>query len=240
MATPHIESEKSDIAKVVIMPGDPRRVEYIAKNYLNDYKLINEVRGELGFTGYYRGVRVTVFSSGMGIPSMGIYSQELFSEYDVDTIIRIGSAGSYSEELNVNDLYLALSSYSENNYAFEYDGNKLNLVESSKDINDLIEKTSKEINVSLKKGVVHSTGAFYTENFDMEKINREHGCKCVEMETFSLFYNAKKLGKKASAILTISDSFVTGEKLSSEEREKNFNDMMKLALESVVNLECQE
>ena len=171
-----------------------------------------------------------MFSSGMGIPSMGIYSQELFSEYDVDTIIRIGSAGSYSEELNVNDLYLALSSYSENNYAFEYDGNKLNLVESSKDINDLIEKTSKEINVSLKKGVVHSTGAFYTENFDMEKINREHGCKCVEMESFALFANAKASGKKAACLLTISDSFIDHQVTTSEERQNSFTNMMKIAL----------
>lgn len=240
MATPHIESEKSDIAKIVIMPGDPKRVEYIAKNYLSSAKLINEVRGELGFTGYYKNVKVTVFSSGMGIPSMGIYSHELFSEYDVDTIIRIGSAGSYSEDLNVNDLYLVESSYSENNYAFECDGNIVNLVESNEEVNDVIEKTSKELGINLKKGVVHSTGAFYTKNFDMEKIKKEHDCKCVEMETFSLFYNAKRLGKKASCILTISDSFITGDKLSSEEREKNFNDMIKLSLESVVNLEHQE
>ncbi len=240
MPTPHIESEKNDIAKIVIMPGDPRRVDYITKNYLNNYKLINEVRGELGYTGYYKDVRVTIFSSGMGIPSMGIYSHELFTEYDVDTIIRIGSAGSYSEELNVNDIYLVESSYSENNYAYECNGNKENLVSSSKDINNVIERISNELNLIIKKGRVHSTGAFYTENFDMNKVRDEFDCKCVEMETFSLFYNAKRLNKRAACILTISDSFVTGESLSSEDREKGFNDMMKLVLESVVNLECQE
>lgn len=240
MATPHIECENGDIAKIVIMPGDPRRVDYIAKNYLKDYKVINEVRGELGVTGYYKDVKVTVFSSGMGIPSMGIYSYELFIQYDVETIIRIGSAGSYSKDLNVLDLYLVESSYSENNYAYECDGNNINLVNSSNDINDIIESTSQELGINLKKGVVHSTGAFYNENFDMEKIKLEHGCQCVEMETFSLFYNAKKLGKKATCILTISDSFITNQKLSSEDREKGFNEMMRLSLESVVNLEHQD
>ncbi len=239
MATPHIESEKFDIAKIVIMPGDPRRVDFIAKNYLTNFKVINEVRGELGVTGFYNGVRVTVFSSGMGIPSMGIYSHELFSEYDVDIIIRIGSAGSYSEDLNVNDIYLVESSFSNNNYAFECDGSNINLVDANKEVNDVIEKTSKELSIDLKKGTVHSTGAFYTQNFDMQSIREEHNCKCVEMETFSLFYNAMRLNKKASCILTISDSFITGVKLTSEEREKNFNDMMKLALESVVNLKHQ-
>lgn len=237
MPTPHIESKNDDIAKIVIMPGDPKRAEYIAEKYLDNYKLINEVRGELGFTGLYKNTRVTVFSSGMGIPSMGIYSHELFSQYDVDTIIRVGSSGSYSEDLSVNDLLLVDSSYSNANYAYEYDGGFTKLVFPSKEVNSVIESTSRELNIKLKKGRVHSTGAFYTKDFDINKIREEQECKCVEMETFSLFYNAKKLNKRAACILTISDSFITGESLSSEEREKNFNDMMVLALESAVNLE---
>ena len=239
MATPHIESKKEDIASIVIMPGDPKRVKFIAENYLTDAKLINEVRGELGFTGFYKDVKITVFSSGMGIPSMGIYSYELFDHYNVNAIIRIGSAGSYVPDLNVNDLFLAERSFSLNNYAFEFDRSVVNEVSASNLLNDIIESTSKEINTELRKGVVHSTGAFYTENINTEEIVKEHECECVEMESFSLFYNAKKLNKKAACILTISDSFVTNEQLSSEEREKNFNDMIILSLESLVRLESK-
>lgn len=236
MPTPHIESNKNDIANIVIMPGDPRRVEFIVKNYLDDYYLVNKVRGELGYTGFYKGKKITVFSSGMGIPSMGIYSHELFKEYDVDIIIRIGSAGSYSKDLNVNDLFLVTSAYSESNYALLYSKETLNISNSNDVLNNIIIEKSKSLDIDLKVGRCHSSEVFYTKDFDMSAIREEKQCECVEMESFSLFVNAKELGKKAACLLTISDSFVTGESLTSEEREKNFNDMIKLALESSISL----
>lgn len=234
--TPHIESKKEDIAKVVIMPGDPKRVEYIVKNYLEDYTLINEVRGELGFTGFYKEKRVTVFSSGMGIPSMGIYSHELFTEYDVDTIIRVGSAGSYTEELKINDIFLVNNTYSESNYPLYYSKSNEKNVSSSTELNEIIKNTSKELNIELKEGVCHSTESLYTKDFDIESFRKETGSECTEMESFSLFINAKNLNKKAACILTISNSLITGEELSSEERETTFNKMILLALETAIKL----
>lgn len=232
--TPHIEAKKEDISPLVIMPGDPNRCKYIADNFLDNVRLINEVRGELGFTGYYKGVKVTVFSSGMGIPSMGIYSYELFNFYDVKAIIRIGSSGSYVKELNVKDLFLVDSSYTESNYAMSTEKAIEKLVYSSKELNEIIEKTAMENNINLKKGRCYSTESFYTESFNMDCIVNEHDCKCVEMESFALFLNARSAGKKAACLLTISDSFVTKEVLSSKEREVSFNEMITLALDSII------
>lgn len=236
MPTPHIEAEKNMVAPLVIMPGDPKRVEYIAKNYLTDATLINEVRGELAFTGYYKGVRVTVFSSGMGIPSMGIYSHELFNFYDVKAIIRVGSAGAYVKELNVKDLFLVESAYTESNYASSYEKGIEKTVYSSEELNEIISHCAKEENIDLKIGRCYSTESFYTENFNMLEIVEEKGCKCVEMESFALFMNARHANKFASCILTISDSFVTKEALSSKERETTFDSMIKLALESIIKV----
>ena len=146
--TPHIESKLEDIANIVIMPGDPKRVEYINEKYLTNSKLVNTVRGELAYTGYYKGKRITIFSSGMGIPSMGIYSHELFTVYNVDTIIRIGSAGSYSEDLNVNDLFLVESSYSNSNYALSYCNGSEKIVYSNKELNEIIKETANNLNIN--------------------------------------------------------------------------------------------
>ena len=217
--TPHIESKLTDISPLVIMPGDPKRVEYIANNYLNDAYLVNSVRGELAYTGYYKGKRITIFSSGMGIPSMGIYSYELFKYYNVETIIRIGSAGSYKEDLLVKDIFLVTSSYSNSPYYKDLTSKNDTTLYTSNDINKVVEKTSKSLNNDL---------------LDIKEISSL--CDCVEMESFSLLANAKYLNKKASCLLTISDSFITKEKLTSEEREKNFNDMITLALESIIKL----
>ena len=233
MPTPHIEAEKENIAPLVIMPGDPLRAKYISENYLTDAKLINEVRGELGYTGYYKGVRVTVFSSGMGIPSMGIYSHELFNFYDVKAIIRVGSAGSYIKDLKVKDLFLVESAFTESNYASSYLKGAEKTVYSSSELNDIIKETA---NNNIKMGKCYSTESFYTENFDMDKIVNEYGCDCVEMESFALFMNARHSNKLASCILTISDSFVTKEALSSEERETTFDSMITLALDSIIKV----
>lgn len=234
--TPHIEAAKEDIAPIVIMPGDPNRCKYITEKYLDNYKLVNSVRGELAFTGYYKGKKVTIFSSGMGIPSMGIYSHELFNEYNVDVIIRVGSAGSYVETLNVNDLFLVDSSYTESNYAHNYAKSSDKVIYSSPEINNIIIKTANLLNINIKKGRCYSTESFYTENFDLSKFVNEYSCECVEMESFSLFMNARHLNKKCACLLTISDSLITKEALSSEEREKTFDKMIVLALESILNI----
>lgn len=234
--TPHIEASKEDIAPLVIMPGDPNRCKYIAEKYLTDIKLVNKIRGELAFTGYYKNKRITIFSSGMGIPSMGIYSHELFTEYNVNTIIRIGSAGSYTKDLNIRDLFLATSSYSDSNYAKDYSGSIEKQVYSSNELDTIIRNTAKEMNIKLEEGTCNSTESFYNQTLDLNKLVNEYNCKCVEMEAFSLFLNARVLEKQASCILTISDSFITNEKLNSEDREKSFNEMIELALESIIKL----
>ena len=234
--TPHIEvKEKEKIAKTVIMPGDPLRAKYIADNFLEEVECINNVRNMFGYTGKYQGKEVTVMGSGMGMPSIGIYSYELFAFYDVETIVRVGSAGAYTKDVNVYDVVLATDCYSESTYAkvaFGYEDEKQKATE---EINQRILKTAKDKNVDLKVGTIHSSDVFYRKNKeDYIKINEQHNCLCVEMESFALFANAKFLNKKAACLLTVSDSLVTNEATSSEERQKGFNEMIKLALDSLI------
>lgn len=232
--TPHIEADINDIASTVIMPGDPNRVKYIAENFLEDTKLVNKVRGELAYTGYYKGKRITIFSSGMGIPSMGIYSYELYKYYNVENIIRVGSAGSYTKDLNIKDILLVENSYSTSSYKVE--GTNSNLIPSNNELNNIIVNTSKELNINLKQGNVYSSESFYELDLNIEELINKYNIKCVEMETYSLFTNSIYFNKKASALLTISDSFVTKEALSSKEREEGFNKMIELALESSLKI----
>lgn len=234
--TPHIEANLNDIANIVIMPGDPKRVEYIVKKYLKDYTLVNQVRGALAYTGYYKEKRITIFASGMGIPSMGIYSHELFKYYNVNTIIRVGSAGAYTTNINVNDVVLVSETFSESNYAMYYCKSNEKNINPTQKVNEIIKSTSKEININLKEGKCHSTESFYTSDFDVEEFVKMTNCEFTEMESYSLFINAKKLNKSAACILTISDSLVTDESLSSKERETSFDNMIKLALESAIKL----
>lgn len=234
--TPHIElKDKEKIAKTVIMPGDPLRAKYIADNFLDNVECINTVRNMFGYTGTYKGKKVTVMGSGMGMPSIGIYSYELFAFYDVDTIIRVGSAGSYTKDVNVYDVVLATDCYSESSYAnvaFGYEEIKQS---ATKEINDKIIETAQEKNINLKIGTIHSSDVFYRKNKEeFKKINENHKCLCVEMESFALFANAKFLNKNASCLLTISDSLVTNEVTTSQERQNGFNEMIKLALDSIV------
>ena len=236
MATVHIESNRGDISDVVLMPGDPKRSEYIAKNFLKDYKLVNSVRGMTAYTGYYKDKLVTIFPSGMGNPSMGIYSYELFKDYGVENIIRIGSCGGYSDTLRLNDVILVDGSYSESTYAVALNGSPEKLVYSDKELNLIIESTSKDNNVNIVKGNIYCSDAFYEMAYDYKDRVREKNVLGIEMETFALFNNAKKFGKKASALLTVSDLFFSEEKLSSLDREKNMNDMIVLALESCLKL----
>lgn len=232
--TPHIEASINDIASTVIMPGDPNRVKYIAENFLEDIKLVNTVRGELAYTGYYKGKRITIFSSGMGIPSMGIYSYELYKYYNVENIIRVGSAGAYTKDLNIKDILLVENSYSTSSYKVE--GVNSNLIPSNNELNNIIVNTSKKLNINLKQGNVYSSESFYELDLNIEELINKYNIKCVEMETYSLFTNSIYFNKKASALLTISDSFVTKEALSSKEREEGFNKMIELALESSLKI----
>lgn len=236
MATVHIESNREDISDIVLMPGDPKRSEYIAKNFLKDYKLVNSVRGMTAYTGYYKDRLVTIFPSGMGNPSMGIYSYELFKEYGVENIIRIGSTGGYSEKLKLNDVILVTESYSESTYGMVLDDYKDKNIVSSNDLNLVIESTAKDNNIELVKGKIFCSDAFYEKDYDYKERVKELDVLGIEMETFALFNNARKFGKNATALLTVSDLFFSSEKLSSLDREKNLNDMIILALESCLKL----
>lgn len=232
--TPHIEANIDDIASTVIMPGDPKRAKFIAETYLSDYRLVNSVRGILAYTGYYNDKRITVMASGMGIPSIGIYSYELFKFYNVENIIRIGTAGSYTsnDDLKIYDVLLAEEAYSESSFAKIQDENISDTLKSSSILNNKIKDTAKKLNIDLRLGKIHSTDAFYNENLNINEIINK-GCLAAEMEAYGLFFIANKLNKQATAIVTISDNILTGEETSSVEREKNLNDMIKLVLESI-------
>ncbi len=232
----HIEAKKEDISKKVLVCGDPLRCKFIAEKYLKDYKCINKVRNMLGFTGYYNNELITVMSHGMGNPSMGIYSYELFNDYDVDVIIRIGTAGSYSEDIKVNDIVLATISYSDSIYNYNSDGDKSNINKSNEFVDNIIMDESKKHNIALKNIKVYSSDVFYTKEDISKKMKEEYNCDAVEMETFALFKNANIFNKKASCLLTISDSFVSNDILTKEQREKGLSKMIELALDSIITL----
>ena len=234
--TVHIESEKEDIAKIVLMPGDPKRSEYAAKTFLKDYKLVNTVRGMTAYTGYYKDTLVTIFPSGMGIPSMGIYSYELFKDYGVEAIIRIGSCGGYSDKLNLKDLVLVDQSYSESSYGIFLDDYHEKFVPSSMELNNVIESTAKDLGTKILKGNIYCGEVFYEKKYDHKERSKDLDVLGIEMETFALFNNARKFNKKASAVLTVSDMFDCENKLTSEERRSGVNEMIELALESCLKL----
>ena len=232
--TPHIElDDKSKISKTVIMPGDPLRAKLIVDNFLDNVIQINSIRGMLGYTGIFNNKKITVFGSGMGIPSMGIYSYELYKFYDVENIIRIGSAGSYTDTLKIFDIVLATSAWSESTYADVLCGFKENEFYGSDKLISNIEIAAKKLNININKSKIHTSDAFYNVISDQYKgVVEKYNCKAVEMEAFALFANAKLLGKKAACLLTVSDSFITKEKVSARERERSLMDMIKLALEA--------
>lgn len=228
--TPHINAKKEDISKVVLMPGDPLRAKFIADKFLDNVKLVNTVRNMFMYTGTYKGKEVTVAGSGMGQPSIGIYSYELFKFYDVEKIIRIGSAGSYKKELGLYEIILADSSYSDSTVYGEFVlGEKTHVQMPSKSLNDELIASAKRQDIKLNIGRIHSSDTFYNIR-TLEEILKTTKADCVEMESYALFTNAKKLNKQAAALVTISDNLVTKEETSSEEREKNFIKMMEIAL----------
>ncbi|AIT10133.1 purine nucleoside phosphorylase DeoD-type [Candidatus Francisella endociliophora] len=236
LPTPHIETEsKEQFAKTVIMPGDPLRAKFIAENYLENIERVNAVRNMFAYTGTYNGKKVSVMGSGMGMPSMGIYAYELFNDYDVENIIRVGSAGSYTADLAVYDVVLVEDTYGESDYVEIVTGEKTRTIKPSSKLNEELVESAKRQQIELKKAKAHCTDVFYRKNFDDWKtISKEHGCDLVEMETAALFATAKLLGKNASAVVTISDCFVTGESTTSQQREQSFTNMMEVALGTLV------
>lgn len=238
MPTPHNRAENGQFAKTVLMPGDPLRAKFIAETFLDDPVLINDVRGMLGYTGTYKGRPVSVMGSGMGMPSIGIYSYELYSRYGVENIIRIGSAGSYTPNAKVYDVVLATGAYSESSYAATQSGFEGDITRPSEELNDILRKSAEAQGIPLIEGIIHSSDVFYRDPpasdgpLYWERLRDEKGCVAVEMESFALFHNARQLGKRAACLITISDSFVSAEETTAEERQTSFTNMMKIALEA--------
>lgn len=236
MSTPHNTAQNDEIAKIVLMPGDPLRAKFIAENYLDDPICFNTVRNVLGYTGAYKNKRISVMASGMGMPSIGIYSYELYKFYDVDTIIRVGSCGGYIPELHAMDVLLAKSCWSESTFAKVQSGEGSDVQYPSPSINQAIKDTAKIMNIDLKEYRLHSSDVFYHETNQAQDIAIKNGCAAVEMESFALFHNAHVLNKKAACICTVSNSFVHDENLTSKQRENSFDTMIKLALETTLRI----
>lgn len=234
MATPHINAKLEDIAPIVLMPGDPLRAKFIAETFLEDVKEVNNVRNILAYTGNYKGKRVTIFASGMGIPSIGIYAYELYKFYLVETIIRVGSCGAFNENLDLFDLIVVDNSVSESKFAKSYRDSENEIVSSTRELTDHIEKTANEREHKITRGNIFCSESFYSETTRKSELIEKYSCLGVEMETFALFHIAESLQKNASCILTVSDIPNTDKVTTSEEREKGFVEMMKLALESIV------
>ena len=230
--TPHINAPEGAFARTVLMPGDPLRAKFIAENFLEDARLVNNVRGVHGYTGQYKGKRVSVMASGMGMPSIGIYSYELFNFYGVDNIIRIGSAGAITDKLKLRDVVAAMSVYTDSNYGaqFGYQGTlapccAYELLRGAMD-------AAAMLGYPLIPGPIASHDGFYGQgSYNSTPILQKLGVLCVEMEAYALYLNAAAAGKNALALLTISDSLVTGESLPAEERQTTFTHMMEIALE---------
>lgn len=232
--TPHIEAKKEEISKTVIMPGDPLRAKYIAEKFLKNYKLVNSIRGMYAYTGFYKNKQITVMAHGMGNPSIGIYSYELFKFYDVENIIRIGTVGAYSSKLNLTDLILVDKTYSETSYGKEQNNSSEKLISSSKILNEFIQNTAKNLKYNLIFGNIHSSDAFYSD-LDYSPALK-YNCLGVEMESYALFHNANVLGKNASCILSVSNSFVKPDELTPIERQTSLDKMILLSLESAVEI----
>ena len=236
MPTPHIEAKENDIAKKVLMPGDPKRCKYIADKYLEDVRVVNNVRNMTAYTGKYKGVEITLFPSGMGIPSMGIYSYELFNFYNVTDIIRIGTSGSNDPSVHILDVVLATSSYSLSNFPYLFGGDKVNEIESDNSLNEEIEDVSQELNIELKKGRIITSDVFDVYIDDVDRYYDLYPVKSLacEMEAFVLFYMAKKFNRKATCLVTIVDSKYEDVEVSSNDREKSLDNMIILALEAII------
>jgi len=229
--TPHNEAKEGEIAKTVLMPGDPLRAKFIAETYLEDVVCFNKIRNMLGFTGTYQGKKVSVMGGGMGIPSIGIYSYELFHFYGVDNIIRIGSAGGIAEDVKLRDIVIGMGASTNSNYAAQYKlpGTYAPIADYGL-LRKAVEAAEKR-NIKTVVGNILSSDTFYDDNKETNSLWRKMNILAVEMEAAALYMNAARAGKKALCILTVSDHVFTGESLSAEDRQSTFRDMMEIALE---------
>mgnify|MGYP003305420190 CR=1 FL=1 len=240
MSTPHNEANLGDIAKTVIMPGDPLRAKYIAENFLEDFRLVNSVRGMYAYTGKYKGTEISVMSHGMGMPSVGIYSYELYKFYNVENIIRIGSCGAYKPELKLFDIILSTGVFSESNYALTMNNEECHISYPSSSLNEVIIKTANDSNLPITIGNTVCTDCFDVYMTDvnkfLERVPSDFNPVSAEMEAFALFYNAKLLNKHACCLMSVVDSKFITEVATPEERQTGLNNMIKLALDSAVKL----
>lgn len=230
--TPHNSAKLGDIAKTVLMPGDPLRAKFIADNFLEDVICVNTVRNMFGYTGMYKGKRITVMGSGMGIPSIGIYSYELYNFYDVDNIIRIGSAGGITDDIKVRDIVIGMGACTNSNFAVQYQLPGTFAPIADYGLLSQAVSAAKENNIKVVVGNILSSDTFYDDNKETNSLWKKMNVLAVEMEAAALYMNAARAGKKALCILTISDHVFTGESLSAEDRQVSFKDMMKIALEA--------
>lgn len=233
MGTPHNTAQKGDIAKLVLMPGDPLRAKFMAETFLENPVQFNTVRGMLGFTGTYKGNRVSIMGSGMGIPSIGIYSYELFKFYDVEAIVRVGSTGAMLPEIKLYDVINVCGSYSDSTYALMQGGCTDKVIKPNAELFEMLNKSAAELGYPVVTGVVNSSDVFYTEEnmTDIQAATLKHYNVCAaEMESFGLFHNANVTGKKAACLLTVSDHILTHEETTAEERQYSFTKMVEIAL----------
>ncbi len=235
MSTPHISAQVNQIAETVLMPGDPLRAKFIAETFLENPVQINTVRNMFGYTGTYKGKPVTVMGSGMGMPSIGIYSYELYTVYNVKNIIRIGSGGAYTTKVNLYDVVLAEAAYSESSYGKVAFGFEEDVLKPSAELNMKLERSAQKLGYNIFKGTIHSSDVFYrADSSHVETIYDEHQALVVEMESFALFANARYLGKNAACLITVSDSLITKAETTAEERQNSFTHMMEIALNSLL------
>lgn len=233
--TPHINAAPSDFAKTVLMPGDPLRAKFIAENFLTEPCLVNSVRGINGYTGLYKGMPISVMASGMGMPSMAIYSYELFNFFGVENIIRIGSAGSINNNIKVRDIVVGMGACTNSNFASQYDLNGTFAPICSYKLLKTCADAANDLGINIKVGNIYSSDTFYDDAESSSKWNKM-GVMAVEMEAAALYMNAARCGKNALAVCTISDHILTGESTTAEERQNTFTDMMKLSLETAIKL----
>lgn len=234
--TAHNSAKKSEIAKTVIMPGDPLRAKFIAETFMDSPTLVNNVRGIQGYTGEYKGVRVTVMASGMGIPSMGIYSYELYNFYDVENIIRVGTAGGVADGIELRDIIAGMSASTNSAFADQFNLPGRIAPTASYGLLRLADQTAAELGVNLKVGGLISNDTFYDDNKDAMSKWKQMGLLAVEMESAGLYLTAARAGKRALAICTVSDMVLTGEQCTSQERQNTFTDMMQIALNMAAKL----
>lgn len=234
--TIHMEAKAGDVARTVLMPGDPLRAKAIAERYLQDAVCFNRVRGMLGYTGLYKGERVSVMGSGMGMASIGIYSYELYAGYGVRNIIRVGTCGAAAADINIRDVVLASKAYSVSNFALVQQGFTGNCMSASEDVNRVILDTAAGLSMRLVTGAIRSGDVFYMEDIPRERAPYMDEVKALEMEAYALFTNAKALNRNAACLLTVTDKRATGEAIPSAEREKHLDEMFTLALDAAIRL----